>query len=157
MDHKSLKRAAQEYLATRLSEEEQRREDQLNLEAATYLAPVVWKRVTETVNAHCREWNDITNEQSLVCKETSLGDLRIWCAGRSHQLTVHFDSYRRLVILRNTARPEHEKDTVLAIHGYPTDSGRDAHLTNNNQPVDLDKVINGHLRLLAGLSREAES
>jgi hypothetical protein len=108
----STKRAAQEYLAAKLSEDEERSEYQLNLQAAMQLAPAVWKRVADTVIAQCREWNAITSEQTLTCKETAMGDLRIWCAGRSHQLTIHYNPYKRQVILRNTARPENEEDTV---------------------------------------------
>jgi hypothetical protein len=157
MDDHLTKRSAQEYLANKLSEEVQQNEDRLNREAAAALALTVWKRVTDTVFSKIQEWNRITNEQSLTCKETALGDLRIWCAGRNHQMTVHFDSYRRQVIIRNTARPEHEKDTVLVIEGYLTETGgRDAHLTNNEQPVNLDMVIVGHLRVLAGLTREVK-
>ncbi len=156
MVDKSMKRAAQEYLAVKLSEDEERSESQLNLLAATQLAPAVWKRVADTVIAQCREWNAITNEQTLTCKETSVGDLRIWCAGRTHQLTVHYNPYKRQVVLRNTARPENEEDTVLLIEGYRTESGRDAHLTRNNQPINLGMLITNHLRMLTGLSREAQ-
>lgn len=153
----STQRAAQEYLAAKLSEEAQESEYQLNLEAAIALAPVVWKRVTETVFTKCREWNTVTNEQSLTCKETALGDLRIWCAGRAHQMIVHFDSRKRLVLIKNTARPENEPDTILFIAGYPTETGRDAHLIRNNEPINLDMLILNHLRVLAGLSRDANS
>jgi hypothetical protein len=155
MIDQSTKRAAQEYLAGKLSADEERNEYQLNLQTAIRLAPAVWKRVADTVMAQCREWNAITNEQSLICKETAVGDLRILCAGRTHQLTVHFNPYKRQVILRNTARPENEEDTVLFIEGYRTDSGRDAHLTRNNQPINLEMLITNHLRMLSGLSREA--
>jgi hypothetical protein len=155
MFDRSTKRAAQEYLAAKLSDEEQRAEDQLNLQAAISLAPAVWKRVADTVIAQCREWNAITSEQTLTCKETAVGDLRIWCTRRNHQLTVHYHPYKRQVILRNTARPENEDDTVLLIEGYRTEAGRDAHLTRNNQPIDLDILITNHLRMLSGLSREA--
>jgi hypothetical protein len=155
MFDRSTKRAAQEYLAAKLSDEEQRAEDQLNLQAAISLAPAVWKRVADAVIAQCREWNAITSEQTLTCKETAVGDLRIWCTRRNDQLTVHYNPYKRQVILRNTARPENEDDTVLLIEGYRTESGRDAHLTRNNQPIDLDILITNHLRMLSGLSREA--
>lgn len=155
MIDQSTKRAAQEYLAAKLSEDEERSEYQLNLQAAAQLAPRVWKLVADTVMAQCREWNSITSEQTLTCKETSVGDLRIWCAGRTHQLTVHYNAYKRQVILRNTARPENEEDTVLLIEGYRTESGRDAHLTRNNQPINLDMLVTNHLRMLTGLSREA--
>jgi hypothetical protein len=155
MIDQTTKRAAQEYLAAKLSEDEERSEHQLNLQAAIQRAPAVWKRVADTVIAQCREWNAITSEQTLTCKETAMGDLRIWCAGRNHQLTIHYNPYRRQVILRNTARPENEEDTVLLIEGYRTDSGRDAHLTRNNQEINLDMLVTNHLRMLTGLSREA--
>ncbi|MGB7435456.1 MAG: hypothetical protein WBR26_13075 [Candidatus Acidiferrum sp.] len=154
MGDRSTERAAQEYLAAKFAEERQREEEQLNLEAAASLSLVVWKRVTHTVFAKCREWNAVTNEQTLTCKETAVGDLRIRCCGRSHQLTIHFDSRKRLVIIRNTARPENEPDTILSIEGYASDSGRDARLTRNNEPIHLDMLIVNHLRVLAGLSRE---
>jgi hypothetical protein len=156
MGDESTKRAAQEYLAAKLSEEGQSHEDKLNLEAAIALSLVVWKRVADTVITQSREWNAVTEEQTLTCKETALGDLRIRCAGRPHQITVHYDSYNRLIRIQNSARPENEPDTVLRIEGYSTGSGRDAHLVRNNQPVNLDMLILGHLRVLAGLSRRAD-
>jgi hypothetical protein len=155
MTDQSTKRAAQEYLAAKLSEDEERSEYQLNLQAAVQLAPAVWKRVADTVVGQCREWNAITSDQTLTCKETAMGDLRICCAERSHQLTIHYNPYKRQVILRNSARPENEKDTVLLIEGYRTESGRDAHLTRNNQEINLDTLVTNHLRMLTGLSREA--
>jgi hypothetical protein len=155
MPDESTKRAAQEYIAAKLSEEGQIFEGQLNLEAAMLLAPSVWKKVADNVVAQCREWNSVTKEQSLTCKETALGDLRIWCSGRApHQMLVHFDSQKRVVVIKNTARPENEGDTVLLIEGYPTGEGRDAHLARNNQPINLDMLILAHLRVLAGLSRQ---
>ncbi len=157
MDEVSAKRAAQEYLAARLSEEAQEYEDHLNLEAAIALGSRVWKRLVDTVMTQCREWNGVTNEQTLTCKETALGDLRIRCTGKSHQMIVHYDSRRRLVIIKNTARPENEPDTILRIEGYATDGGRDAHLVRNNAPVNLEMMILGHLRVLAGLSRRADA
>jgi len=156
MDEVSAKRAAQEYLAARLSEEAQEYEDHLNLEAAVVLGPTVWKRLVDTVNTQCREWNGVTNEQTLTCKETALGDLRIRCRGKSHQMIVHYDSKRRFVVIKNTARPENEPDTILHIEGYATDGGHGAHLVRNNEPVNLDMLILGHLRVLAGLSRRAD-
>jgi hypothetical protein len=137
-----------------MAQEFQESEDRLNREAAISLAPVVWNRVAKTVYAKCHEWNAITNEQTLTCKETPLGDLRILCAGRNHQITVQFNSQKRVVIIKNTARRQNESDTVLSIAGYPSSSGRDAHLISNNMPVNLDMLIVGHLRLLAGLTQE---
>jgi hypothetical protein len=154
MGDESTKRAAEEYLAARLAEEGQSYEDKLNREAAVALAPRVWKRVAETVVAKCNEWNAITKEQTLTCKETALGDLRVWCAGKPHVMTVHYDSKMRSVTLKNTARPEHEKDMILTIEGYATGAGRDARLVRNNQPANLDVLILGELRVLVGLNRQ---
>jgi len=157
MADESAKRAAQEFLAAKLSVEGQLYEDKVNLEAAIALGPRVWKRLADTVLAHCSEWNSVTGEQSLTCKETALGDLRIRCVGRElYQVLIHYDPRTRLVTIQNTARPENEPDTVLRIEGYATEDGRDAHLVRNNEPVNLDMLILGHLRVLAGLSRRAE-
>jgi hypothetical protein len=157
MADESAKRAAQEFLATRLSEENQLHEDRANLEAAIALGPRVWKRIADTVLAHCNEWNSITGEQSLTCKETALGDLRIRCAGRElYQMLIHYDPRTRFVIITNTARPETDPETKLRVEGYSTGDGRDAHLVRNNEPVNLDMLILGHLRMLAGLSRRAD-
>jgi hypothetical protein len=154
MNDESTKRAAEEYLAAKLAEEGQSYEDKLNREAAVTLAPRVWKRTAETVIAKCHEWNAVTKEQTFTCKETALGDLRIWCAGRSQLMTVQYDSKKRLITIKNSARPEHEKDLILSIEGYSTGSGREAHLVRNNQPVNLQVLILGELRVLAGLSRQ---
>jgi hypothetical protein len=109
------------------------------------------------VLAHCRELNAVTGEQSLTCKETALGDLRIRCGGREcYQRFVHYDPSTRLVSIKNTARPENEPDTILRIEGYATEEGRNAHLVRNNEPVNLDLLVLGRLRVLAGLSRRAE-
>lgn len=156
MDEVSAKRAAQEYLAARLSEEAQEHEDRLNLEAAIALGPKVWNKLVDTVVTQCREWNGVTNEQTLTCKETALGDLRIHCAGISHQIIVHYNSKRRSVIIKNTARPENEPDTILRIEGYLADGQRDARLVREKEPVNLDMMILGHIRVLAGLSRRAD-
>jgi len=156
MRDESTRQAAQEYLDTRLTEEGQSSEDRLNTEAAVALAPVVWKRVLETLAAMCEEWNSITKEQTLTCKETVLGDLRIRCAGRSQQLIVHFESKKGFVKIENSAREEHEPEVILLIQGYPTDSGREAHLVRNNEPVNLEMLLLGQLRVLSGLSRRAE-
>ncbi len=73
MADESAKRAAQEYLAAKLSEEGQSYEDKLNLEAAIALGPKVWKKLADTVITNCQEWNAITKKQTLTCKETTLG------------------------------------------------------------------------------------
>jgi hypothetical protein len=156
MGDEGTKRAAEEYLAARLSEESQNNEAELNRVAAVALGPTVWNRVANNVTTQCREWNAVTNEQSLTCTETALGDLRIRCAGKPYQMIVHYDSRKGVVIIKNSARPENEPDTILRIAGYSTGIGRDAHLVRNNEPVNLDMLILGHLRVLAGLSRRAE-
>jgi hypothetical protein len=67
---------------------------------------------------------------------------------------VRFDSLRRLITVDNTACQEHEPKVILCIQGYATESGRDAHPVRNNEPVDLDTLFPGQLRVLAGLSRK---
>src|SRR5271167_47120 len=157
MGDESAKRAAEEFLAAKIMEEGQTREAQLNQEAATTLGPTLWKRVASTVTSQCRDWNSVTNEQSLTCRETPLGDLRILCAGRPYQMVVHYDSRKGFIIIKNSARPENEPDTILRIVGYSSGSGRDAHLVRStSEPVNLEPLILGHLRVLAGLSRRAE-
>ena len=153
MGDESTKRAAEEYLAAKLSEEGQLHEDLLNSEAAVALAPKVWTDVGETIKAKCHEWNLVTGEQPFTCRETMLGDLRVWCAGK--QMTVHYDSGKRLVTIKNTARPEHEPNMILGIEGYSTDSGRRARLVRNEQPANFDALILTQLRILAGLYRQA--
>jgi hypothetical protein len=69
-------------------------------------------------------------------------------------MVVHFDSRKLLVIIKNSARLEHEKDVVLFVEGYATESGRDARLMRNEEPVNLSLLITGELRVLAGLSRQ---
>jgi hypothetical protein len=109
---------------------------------------------SETVIAKCTEWNAVTGEQTLTCRETALGDLRVRCAGKSQVMTVHYDSRIRLITLKNTARPEHEKDMILSIEGYSIAGGRDARLVRNNEPANLDILILGELRVLVGLGRQ---
>jgi hypothetical protein len=154
MGDESTKRAAQEYLGAKLSREGQDHEDKLNAEAAERLALSVWRKVAQTVTTKIQEWNAVTEEQTFSLKETLLGDLRIVCAGRPQQLIVHYDSRRLLVIFKNGGRPEHEKDAILRIEGFSTGTVRDAHLVRNEQPVNLDMLILGELRVLAGLSRQ---
>ena len=155
MGDESTKRAAQEYLAAKLSREGQGYEDKMNQEAAEKLAPAVWKNVANTIITKCREWNDITGEQTFSVKETLLGDLRILCAGRSPQMIVNYDSRRLLVTIKNGGRLEHEKDVILHVEGYSTGASRAARLVRNDQTVNLDLLITGELRVLAGLSRQA--
>jgi hypothetical protein len=155
MGDESAKRAAEEYLAAKLSAETQSEEGRLNREAAERLAASVWKYVADTVTAKCREWNEVVREQTLSYRETMLGDLRILCAGRTQQLIVHFDSQKLLIVLRNSARLAHEKDVVMQIEGYASSAGREARLMRNNELVNLDMLVVGELRVLAGMSRRA--
>jgi hypothetical protein len=149
----SVKRAAQEYLAERLSEEGLTYEETQNRDAAVLLAPAVWKKTVQAIVAIVNEWNEVTKEQSLACKETMMGDLRIRCAGRPHEMLVRFEPAKRLVSVDNTARPEHEPKVVLSIEGFATDSGRDARLMRNREVVNLQMLVLGQLRLLCGMSR----
>ena len=157
MADESIRRAAQEYLAERLNEVNEdglTYEHSLNRDGAIALAPAVWRKVAETVCALCDEWNAITKENTLTCKETPLGDLRIRCSGRPHQMVIRFEAGRRLIRIDNTARAEYEPKVILSIEGYATDTGtRDARLMRNQEPVNLDTLILGQLRVLAGLSR----
>lgn len=154
MSSDETKRAAQEFLATQFTEAVQIEEDRLNREAAVALAPKVWKRVAETFIAQCEAWNAITKVESLTCKETILGDLRIRCAGKPDVITVHYDSKKLQVIIKNTARPEHEGDSTFFIQGY--NGGTEADLSRNNQRANLDVVVLGELRVLAGIGRTAK-
>jgi hypothetical protein len=156
MNDESVKKAAQEFLAEKLSEEGLTSDQTLNRDAAIALAPAVWRQLAEAVVAMCNEWNATTKEQSLTCKETMLGDLRIRCAGRPYQLVFHYEAKKRVIKVENTARKEHEPKVILSIEGYPTDSGRGARLTRNHEAVNLQTMILGQLRVLAGLSRKAD-
>jgi hypothetical protein len=156
MGDESAKRAAQEYLAAKLSAEGQSQEDKKNREIAERLGAAVWKTVADAVTAKCRDWNQIANEQTFTCRETMLGDLRILCTGRGQQMLVHFDSRKLLIVIKNSARLEHEKDVVMLVEGYSNGQGRDARLMRNNEPVNLDMLLVGELRVLAGLSRQAQ-
>src|SRR6267143_5107657 len=97
MRDESTKQAAQEYLAAKLTEEEQIYEETHNVALAVARAPLVWKSVKDAIFEKCAEWNAVTQEETLICKETAIGDLRIWCAARSKQMTVHFDSKKLLI------------------------------------------------------------
>jgi hypothetical protein len=148
------KDSAQEFLASKLTEDFEAQEARLNHEAAVRLCRVVWKRVATAVLEKCKQWNQVTGEETLVCKETLLGDLRIRCAGRPHQLSIHFDPGKLLITLKNTARAEHEKDIVLNIEGCATENGRDAHIVHNGHAANADIVILGELRVLSGMTRQ---
>jgi len=147
------KRAAQEFLAAKMSEETEQQERELNREAALRLAPKVWKLVHETFVTQCKAWNDILHEEALSCKETILGDLRIRVAGKPQHITVHYDSRKLQVTIQNTARPEHEGDSIFYIQGWA--SGTEAHLFRNDQKANLEVVVLGELRVLAGIGRTA--
>ncbi len=157
MRDETTKQAAQEFLATKLAEENQKLEEKLNNETAVARSLHVWKKFRDSVFAQCTEWNSVTKEETLTCKETPLGDLRIWCAARSKQMTVHYDSRKLTVTIKNAARPENEKDAVLFIEGYAMESGRDAQLFRNNEPVNVSMLILGELRLLTGIGRQRTS
>jgi len=157
MRDESTKQAAQEYLAAKLTEEEQIYEEKHNMALAVARAPLVWKNVKDSIFEKCGEWNAVTQEETLICKETAIGDLRIWCAARSKQMTVHYDSKKLLITVKNTGRLEHEKDVILHIEGYrtgPERSDRAIRLTRNEQPVNIDMLIVGELRVLTGMSRQ---
>jgi len=157
MRDESTKQAAQEYLAAKLAEEGQKHEDKLNQETAVARSLLVWKKFRDAIFEQCRVWNTVTQEETLTCKETPLGDLRIWCPSRSKQMTVHYDSRKLLVTLKNAGRLEHEKDVILHIEGYSTGSHRDAHLVRNDEPVNVDILILGELRVLTGIGRQRTS
>ena len=148
------KQSAQEFLATRLTEDFEAQEKRLNHEAAVRLCRVVWKRVANAVQEKCKQWNEITGEETLTCKETLLGDLRIRCAGRPHQLSIHFDPGKLLITLKNTARAEHETDILLHIEGCATENGRDAQVVHNGVVANPDIVVLGELRVLSGMTRQ---
>ena len=151
------KQAAQEYLAAKLTEEEQIYEAQQNQALAVARSGWVWKSVKDSIFEKCREWNAVTQEETLSCKETAMGDIRIWCAARKQQMMVHYDSRKLLITVRNGGRLEHEKDVILHIEGYrtgPERSDRAIRLTRNEQPVNIDMLIVGELRVLTGMSRQ---
>ncbi len=154
MRDESTRQAAQEFLAAKLAEEGQKQEDKLNKETAITRALHVWKSFREAVFSQCSEWNTVTKEQTLTCKETPLGDLRVWCAATSKHLTVHYDSKQLLVTLKNAGRLENDKDVVLRIEGYSDGAVRDARLMRNNEPVNVPTLILGELRVVTGIGRQ---
>jgi len=160
MIDETTKQAAQEYLATKLTEEEQIYEATQNQALAVARAPLVWKHVKDSIFTKCSEWNAVTQEQTLTCKETAIGDLRIWCAARSKQMTVHYDSKKLLITVKNAGRLEHEKDVILHMEGYrtgPERTDRDVHLVRNEQAVNIDLLIVGELRVLTGMERQRKA
>jgi len=103
MSDDSVKRAAEEYLAERLTEEGLTAEEKLSREAANLHGPAVWKQLVDTVTSMCNEWNAVTQDPTLTCSETAMGDLRIRCARRgTHQIIVHYEPKRRLVRVENS-------------------------------------------------------
>jgi len=160
MIDETTKQAAQEYLAAKLTEEEQIYEATQNQALAVARAPLVWKRVKDSIFTKCDEWNAVTQEQTLTCKETAIGDLRIWCAARSKQMTVHYDSKKFLITVKNAGRLEHEKDVILHMEGYrtgPERTDRDVHLVRNEQAVNIELLMVGELRVLTGLDRQRKA
>ena len=163
MRDESTKQAAQEYLATRLTEEQQRYEDEQNRATAIARSIVVWRRLRDSLLSQCREWNAIVGEEALSCTETPMGDLRVRCAAPPRQMTIHFDSRKLLVTIKNVGRLENEKDVVMRIEGYRTgpalDAPRDAHLVHvlNNEAVNLDMLLLGELRVLTGMKRQRDA
>ena len=157
MRDENTKQAAQEYLAAKLTEDEQIYEETHNVALAVARAPLVWKSLKDSIFEKCGEWNAVTQDETLTCKETAIGDLRICCPARSKQMTVHYDSKKLLITVKNTGRLEHEKDVILSIEGYRTGSDReqrDAHLVRNEMAVNEDMLIVGELRVLTGMSRQ---
>jgi len=157
MIDETAKQAAQEYLAAKLTEEEMIYEDTQNKALALARSPMVWKQFRDMVFEKCKEWNAITQEETLTCKETAMGDLRVWCAARKQQMTVHYDSKKLRITLKNAGRAEHEKDVILQMEGYRTGThrdDRDVHLVRSEQAVNPDMLIVGELRVLTGLSRQ---
>lgn len=159
MRDESTKQAAQEYLATKLTEEQQRYEAEQNCATAIARSIIVWTRLRDSLVAQCREWNTVVGEETLTCKETPMGDLRVWCAAVSKQMIVHFDSRKLLVTIKNAGRLENEKDVILRIEGYRTGPelhSRDAHLVRvvNDEAVNLDMLLLGELRVLTGMKRQ---
>ena len=157
MSDEITKQAAEEFLAAKLAEEGQGQEEKLNSAAAITHAPAVWKSVRDCLVAKCEEWNKVTGEQTLSWRETVLGDIRVWCPERSLNMTMNYDSRRLLVTIKNAGRLENETDVILRIVGYATPEGREAHLVRNDQPVNIDTLLVGELRVLAGIGRRASS
>src|SRR5207247_6375601 len=151
------KQSAQEYLAAKLTEEEQIYETQQNQALAVVRSPWVWKSVKDAILEKCREWNAVTQEETLTCRETALGDLRVWCAARSKQMTVHYDSRKLLITVKNAGRLEHEEDVVLNMEGYrtgPERADRAIRLLRNEPLVKSESLTGGELRVLTGMSRQ---
>ena len=65
MRDESTKQAAQEYLAAKLTEEEQIYEEKHNMAMAVAGSPLVWKRVKDAIFEKCREWNAVTRVHEI--------------------------------------------------------------------------------------------
>src|SRR5271163_2321489 len=65
MRDESTKQAAQEFLATKLAEEGKKHDDKLNRETAVARSLYVWKVLRDLIFAKCKEWNNITQEETL--------------------------------------------------------------------------------------------
>lgn len=153
----NTKQAAQEYLAGKLTEDQRIYEAQQNRAVAVARCLQVWKSFRDSIMQKCREWNSITGEETLSCKETPLGDLRIWCAARAMQMTVHYDSQKLIIVIKNAGRLEHEKDVILFIRGYRKsfdNEDRGVRLERNDEAINPDMLIVGELRVLTGMSRQ---
>lgn len=153
----NTKQAAQEYLAGKLTEDQRIYEAQQNRAVAVARCLHVWKSFRDSIMQKCREWNSVTGEETLSCKETPLGDLRIWCAARAMQMTVHYDSQKLLIVIKNAGRLEHEKDVILFIRGYRKSfdsEDRGVRLERNDEAINPDMLIVGELRVLTGMSRQ---
>jgi hypothetical protein len=141
MGDESIQRAAQEYLAERLSADGLTGEQRLHRDAAIAYAPAVWQKLIATVKAMCDEWNAETRENTFSSKETILGDLRVRCAGRPHHL----------ISISNRNYAWSAWKTLLA-----RNTRRQARFMRNNEPVDLHMRLLRQFRILAGLRGRAE-
>jgi hypothetical protein len=65
MADEQVKRAAQEYLAERLSEEGLTYEQTLNRDAAIKHSLDVWKKAADTIHVMVNQWNAETKEKTL--------------------------------------------------------------------------------------------
>jgi hypothetical protein len=155
MQDEFTKQAAEEFLAAKLAKEKLEEESRLNLVEAMKRSPKIWKSFRDSVEQKCKEWNTIAGAQVLTCRETILGDLRVWCPERSLQLTIHYDSKLLQIHLKNSARLEPERESAIYIKGFATGDGRDARLERNDQPINLDQILASELRILTGVVRRA--
>src|SRR5437762_14073394 len=98
------KQSAQEYLAAKLTEEEQIYETQQNQALAVVRSPWDWKSVKDAILDKRGEWNAVTQEETLTCRETSLGNLRVGGSARSKPMTLHYESSKLLITVKNRGR-----------------------------------------------------